>query len=158
MAKDDPALLGALFHHLVLPPKLPRKFDGDNIEMKRSLGCRLLCASRIVCGAGDSKVWERLKASLEATIDLHVGNFSQEDLWNSLMDVRHSRGAIWLAIHLEPQNAALIVHMDDGGENVIFEEFQTAAPVADVLKTENALTWDFPSRAIAIPTSEFTDH
>ncbi|CAF3547431.1 unnamed protein product [Fusarium graminearum] len=158
MAEDDPALLEALFHHLVLPPKLPQKFDGENIEMKKSLGVRLLNSSGIVRSAGDPKVWEILKKSLEAIYDLHAGNFSQEDLWTALMNVRDSGGTVWLAIHLEPQNAALIVHMDDGGENVIFEEFETAAPVADVLKTENALTWDFPSRAIAIPTSEFTDH
>ncbi|UZP43159.1 hypothetical protein NXS19_010975 [Fusarium pseudograminearum] len=157
MAKDDPALLGALFHHLVLPPKLPQKFDGDNIDLKRSLGARLLDVLGIFRDIGDPKIWQTLEASLRAAKDLHDGPLFEDDLWNALNDVQRSGGALWLAIHLDPQNAALIVHADNGADTVIFEEFQASAPVAEVLKTENALTWDFPSRATAVPASDFTD-
>ncbi|KAM0234985.1 hypothetical protein ACHAP5_009889 [Fusarium lateritium] len=54
-----------------------------------------------------------------------------------------------------PQNAALIIHYDNVTGNVILEEFQTAAPVSDVLKAEHALTWDFPSSAVAVPLGDF---
>jgi hypothetical protein len=40
-------------------------------------------------------------------------------------------------------------------KSVIFELLETAAPVSDVFKAENALTWDFPSWAVAVPLSEF---
>lgn len=42
-----------------------------------------------------------------------------------------------------------------GNDIVIFEAFEAAAPSADVLAAENALQWDFPGSAVAVPYSEF---
>ncbi|KAF9770212.1 hypothetical protein IL306_012268 [Fusarium sp. DS 682] len=157
MATDETALLEALFHHLVLPPKLPRSFDGDNIAIARSLGERLLNALGMFRDIGDAKVWQTLEASLQATKNLHEGPQYQDDLLRAFKDVQDSNGAVWLGLHVEPQNAALIIHGDHVTGRVIFEEFQTAAPVSDVLKTDHALTWDFPSRATAILLSDFSN-
>ncbi|KAG8361093.1 hypothetical protein FVEN_g899 [Fusarium venenatum] len=157
MSEDKPALLEALFHHLVLPPKLPRSFDGDNNALKRSLEIRLLDALDTFRDVGDPNVWQTLEASLQATQNLHSSALIQHDILRALENVHRSDGAVWLSIHVEAQNSALIFHADDSGDHVIVEEFQTAAPVADVLKTENALTWDFPSRATSIPFNDFSN-
>lgn len=40
---------------------------------------------------------------------------------------------------------------DDGAKSVIFETFETSATCERVLAAENALQWDFPGQAVAIP-------
>jgi hypothetical protein len=112
MSTDEAFLLEALFHHLVLPPKLPRTFDGDNSTLARNLGERLQHALGRFRGIGDPKVWQTLEASLHATKNLHDGPLYQDDLFCALKNVQRSDGSVWLAIHLVPQNAALIIRGD----------------------------------------------
>ncbi|KAF5023718.1 hypothetical protein F66182_4222 [Fusarium sp. NRRL 66182] len=157
MATDETILLEALFHHVVLPPKLPPSFDGDNFSLGRSLGKRLQSALGMFRGIGDEKVWQTLEASLQATVNLHEGPLYQDDLLRALKNTQGSDVAAWLGIHIEPQNAALIVHVDHITGGIVFEEFETAAPVSDVLKAEHALTWDFPDRAIAVLPGDFSN-
>ncbi|GKU06108.1 unnamed protein product [Fusarium langsethiae] len=174
MSEYEAALLEALFYHLVLPPKLPRSFDGDNIALKRRLGGRLLDALGLFRNVGDPNVWKSVEASLQVTSNLNDSPLLHNELVSALKNVQYSEGVVWLGIHVESQNAALIVYRDGlnvttscflyfpanffyRADNVVFEEFQTAAPVADVLKTENALTWEFPSRATAVSSSHFND-
>lgn len=40
---------------------------------------------------------------------------------------------------------------------VIFEPFEASAPPEDVLSSENALQWDFPGSAVAVPDSVYKD-
>lgn len=42
-------------------------------------------------------------------------------------------------------------------ETVIFEAFESSPPTEDVLAAENALRWDFPSRAAELPLHVFLD-
>ncbi|KFA51508.1 hypothetical protein S40293_06317 [Stachybotrys chartarum IBT 40293] len=155
MATDEIVLLEALFHHLVLPPKLPQSFDGDNTALARSLGGRLRDALATFRDVGDSRVWRTLEASLQATVNLNQGPLYRDDLLKAFQLVKDSDDGVWLGLHVVPQNAALIVHRDHVTESVILEEFETAAPVSDVLKAEHALTWDFPSRAVTVPLGDF---
>jgi hypothetical protein len=117
MSEDEPALLEALFHHLVLPPKLPRRFDGDNTALKRSFGRRLLQALDAFRDVGDPNIWHTLEASLQATQHLHDGPLTQCDILSALTSVQRSHGDVWLGIHVEAQNAGLIFHADDGYES-----------------------------------------
>ncbi|KAL6353775.1 hypothetical protein LRP88_12767 [Fusarium phalaenopsidis] len=105
MNSEQSPLVETVFHHLVLPPKLPR---GD-------------------------------------------------DLLEGFRTVAESEVPIWLALHVTQQNAALLIHRDASGENIIFESFQVSAPVRDVLNANHALTWDFPSRAVSVPLHVFND-
>ncbi|KAF4338326.1 very large low complexity [Fusarium beomiforme] len=175
MATDETLLLEALFHHLVLPPKLPQTFDGDNIALARGLVERLQNALSMFRGIGDPKIWRTLETSLQATKDLNQNPPYLDDFHRALKNLTESDETVWLGLHVAPQNAALIIHRDHGyvystsslfvilatadltrsTGSVIFEEFQTAAPVSDVLKTEHALTWDFPSRAITVRLEDF---
>ncbi|KAK7420613.1 hypothetical protein QQZ08_010305 [Neonectria magnoliae] len=157
MATDEILLLKALFHHLVLPPKLPRSFDGDNTALARSLGERLQNALAMFRDVGDAAVWRTLDASLQATRDLNQGPLYRDDLLEAFQLVKDSDDGVWLGLHVVPQNAALIVHRDHVTGGVVLEELQTAAPVSDVLKAEHALTWDFPSRAVTVPLSDFSN-
>ncbi|KAM0344968.1 hypothetical protein ACHAPU_007102 [Fusarium lateritium] len=157
MATNEIPLLEAIFHHLVLPPKLPRTFDGDNIALAQSLGERLRNALSMFRDVGDPKVWQTLEASLQATKSLNESPLYHGDIRMALEQVKESNGTVWLGVHVGQQNAALIVHYDHAAGNVIFEDFQTAAPVSDVLKTEHALTWDFPNKAIAIQLNDFSN-
>ncbi|RSL81121.1 hypothetical protein CDV31_017066, partial [Fusarium ambrosium] len=157
MATDEILQLEALFRHLVLPPKLPRDCDSDNVALDRSLGERLQNALAIYHDVGDTRVWRTLEASLQTTGNLNQGPLYQDDLVKAFQLVKDSDCSVWLGLHVVPQNAALIVHRDHATSSVILEEFQTAAPVSDVLKTEHALTWDFPSRAVAVSLSDFSN-
>ncbi|KAH7009622.1 hypothetical protein EDB80DRAFT_838411 [Ilyonectria destructans] len=158
MATNETILLNALFHHLVLPPKPPRSFDGDNIALTRSLGQRLRNGLALFRHVGDKRVWRTLEASLQATTDLNQGPLYRDDLQKAFELVRDSDDDVWLGLHVVSQNAALIVHRDTATGGVILEEFQAAAPVSDVLKADHALAWDFPNRAVAVPLSDFSNH
>ncbi|KAF4988308.1 hypothetical protein FDECE_15104, partial [Fusarium decemcellulare] len=157
MAADEILLLEALFHHIVLPPKLPRSFDGDNTALAQSLGERLQSALAVFHGVGNARVWRTLEASLQNTGNLNHGPLYQDDLLKAFRLVKDSDSSLWLGLHVAPQNAALIVHCDHVTGNAILEQFQTAAPVSDVLRTVHALTCDFPSRAVAVPLSVFNN-
>jgi hypothetical protein len=87
-------------------------FDGDNSTLARNLGERLQHALGRFRGIGDPKVWQTLEASLHATKNLHDGPLYQDDLFCALKNVQRSDGSVWLAIHLVPQNAALIIRGD----------------------------------------------
>lgn len=47
--------------------------------------------------------------------------------------------------------------LSDQGESVIFEAFEASAISEKVLASENALQWDFPGCAIAVPFTEFSN-
>ncbi|KAH6972826.1 hypothetical protein BKA56DRAFT_492395 [Ilyonectria sp. MPI-CAGE-AT-0026] len=158
MATNEIIFLSALFHHLVLPPKLPRNFDGDNIALTRSLGQRLLNGLALFRHVGDRRVWRTLEASLQATADLNQGPLYRDDLQKAFELVTDSDDNVWLGLHVVSQNAALIVHRDTATGGVILEEFQAAAPVSDVLKADHALAWDFPNRAVMVPLSDFSSN
>ncbi|PCD21348.1 hypothetical protein AU210_016314 [Fusarium oxysporum f. sp. radicis-cucumerinum] len=109
MATEESALVEALFHHLVLPPRLPRSFDEENVTLAQKTGERLQNALAMFHETGDTNVWRTLKASLQATADLNQGPFYQDDLLKAFKNMQDSSGTVWLGVHVEPQNAALIV-------------------------------------------------
>ncbi|KAK7415019.1 hypothetical protein QQZ08_012459 [Neonectria magnoliae] len=156
MASQHEPLLDAVFNHLVLPPKLPTEFDGDDVSLIDNLGQRLLAACgtlRKLCHFEDGRVWDTLEASMQATRALNHEFLAKNDLtwaFNRL-------GKEWLALHIAKQNAALLVHRDEITKTVIFEAFEVAAPITTVLEANHALTWEFPGRAAAIPLDDFRD-
>lgn len=73
MNSEQSLLVESVFHHLVLPPKLPRKFDSDNAELTENLGERLHEALSVLRNLGNPAVWDVLDASLQATRALDQG-------------------------------------------------------------------------------------
>ncbi|RSL92517.1 hypothetical protein CEP52_013761 [Fusarium oligoseptatum] len=157
MNSEQPPLVETVFYHLVLPPKLPRKFDGDNAELAVNLGKRLHEALPALRNVGNPAVWDALDASLRATRALDQGFLGGDNLLEGLRTVVESEAPVWLALHITQQNAALLIHRDASGEKIIFESFQVSAPVRDVLNATHALTWDFPGRAVSVPLNIFND-
>ncbi|RSM02017.1 hypothetical protein CDV31_011100 [Fusarium ambrosium] len=155
MDSEQSPLTEAVFYHLVLPPKLPRKFDGDEAALTQNLSKRLHEALAILRQTGEPAIWDNLDASLRATGVVNQGSLAGDDLRDCFRGV--VQAPITLALHVAQQNAALLIYRDVSGENVIFESFQVSAPVRDVLNANHALTCDFPDRAVAIPLHTFKD-
>ncbi|KAJ4329353.1 hypothetical protein N0V84_000248 [Fusarium piperis] len=155
MNSEQSSLIEDVFHHLVLPPKLPRKFDGNNAALTENLGKRLHESLAILRFVGNPAIWDALDASLRATRDVNQGLLAGDDLRDGFRAVIES--PIWLTLHVAQQNAALLIHRDASGENVIFESFQVSAPVRDVLNANHALACDFPGRAVEVPLHIFND-
>jgi hypothetical protein len=112
MATEEIPLLEALFHHLVLPPKLPQSSDDDNIALNWSLVKRLKNGLAIFHDVSDKGAWQTLEASLQATGNLDQGPLYRDDLLKAFQLVKDSDDSLWLGLHVVPQNAALIVHRD----------------------------------------------
>ncbi|KAH7268297.1 hypothetical protein B0J15DRAFT_533760 [Fusarium solani] len=72
MNSEQSPLVETVFHHLALPPKLPRKFDGDNAELAENLGERLHEGLSALRHVGNPAVWDALDASLRATRSFRV--------------------------------------------------------------------------------------
>jgi hypothetical protein len=105
-------LLEAVFHHLVLPPKLPDSFDGDNADLARALGERMQNAVDGVHGLDDRRVKNALTSSLQATRALNDSSLYQEEMLQAFQFLGNSNDNGWLGIHITSQNAALMVHRD----------------------------------------------
>lgn len=173
---SEALLLKAVFHHLVLPAKLPQKYDGDNVALVQDFGKRLQGALTIFGDIGGTNIWDTLKASLLATTALNQGSLNGEDLLKEFESLADSDDAPWLALHVVQQNAAVLVHRNSSyllssprpthseyantfnrDDGIIFESLQAAAPVRSVLAADHALSWDFPARAVEIPLCIFRD-
>lgn len=110
MDSEQPSLIEDVFHHLVLPPKLPRKSDGDKAALADNLGKRLHEALAILRFVGNPTAWDVLDASLRATRDVNQGFLTGDGLRDAFRAVVES--SIWLALHIVQQNAALLIHRD----------------------------------------------
>lgn len=112
MASDkQAATLLAAFSHIVLPPKLPTAYDGDDAALSRDFGNRLVYACRTfrsLCPDLGGDNWETLNLSLRTTILLNQDFLAKGDLLRAFRSLDKE----WLALHIAKQNAALIVRRD----------------------------------------------
>ncbi|KAJ4252345.1 hypothetical protein NW762_010943 [Fusarium torreyae] len=150
-------LLQAVFHHVVLPPKLPSKNDVDNVALAYDLGRRLQRALAKFNDDGDHDAWSILVNSMKATAILNQGHLISHELVEAFQGIASGRTNIWLTLFITQQNSALLIHRDDIEGTVVFEAFQTAAPVKDVLAAKHGLTGEFPHRSVRVPFSVFND-
>ncbi|KAF4435229.1 very large low complexity [Fusarium acutatum] len=150
-------LLQAVFHHVVLPSKLPSRSDADNSGLAYDLGSRLQCALAKFSNDQDQDAWNVLVSSMKATAFLNQGQLISHELLELFRGVASGDKNIWLALFVTQQNSALLIHRNDIEETVVFEAFQTNAPVKDVLAAEHCLTWEFPHRSVQVPSNVFND-
>ncbi|PNP83727.1 hypothetical protein FNYG_02944 [Fusarium nygamai] len=151
-------LLQAVFHHLVLPSKLPSKNDGGDHGLAYDLGSRLRRALAKFSDDQDQDAWNVLVSSMKATAFLNQGQLISHELLESLQGIARGDKNIWLALFVTQQNSALLIHRNDiSDETVVFEAFQTDAPVKDVLAAKHCLTWEFPHRSVQVPFNVFND-
>ncbi|KAF5250791.1 hypothetical protein FANTH_4063 [Fusarium anthophilum] len=150
-------LLQAVFHHVVLPSKLPSRNDADNSGLAYDLGSRLQRALAKFSNDHDKEAWNFLVSSMKATAFLNQGQLISHELLEQFQGIANGEKNIWLALFVTQQNSALLVHRNDIEETVIFEAFQTEAPVKDVLAAKHCLTWEFPHRSVQVPFNVFND-
>lgn len=114
MAALQRELLGSLFDHIVLPPRLPGR-QGTRLEqVERALVERLLGAtvslSRLPHNTCVNEL-ESLRRSLETCRRVNSGGRLTK---NSLLTaLRELRGRDFIALHITEQNAALIIRLQE---------------------------------------------
>ncbi|KAF5574117.1 hypothetical protein FPANT_11939 [Fusarium pseudoanthophilum] len=150
-------LLQAVFHHLVLPSKLPSKNDEGDHGLAYDLGSRIQRAVAKFSDDQDQDAWNVIVSSMKATAFLNQGQLISHELLESLQGIASGKDNIWLALSVTQQNSALLIHRDDIEGTVVFEAFQTDAPVQDVLAAKHCLTWEFPHRSVQVPFDVFND-
>lgn len=157
----------ALYNHLALPLRVPPSEDGNLSDLEIQLTDHLISNVRIMCQAfrqpyqpgahpsAISKAWEYIRLCLESSKTVNRnGRVNRTTL---LSEFRHLAQGNAVILHISSQNAALLVHRLGVRDEVVFEVFETSPRNDDVLAAENALQWDFPGSAVAIPLVTFED-
>ncbi|KAF1997703.1 hypothetical protein P154DRAFT_622249 [Amniculicola lignicola CBS 123094] len=153
-------MLEEVFNHLVLPPKLPGQQDADIEGTGHDILRRLIHATTTIAaltGHQQASTWRATIQFLRRCDGLHArGRLEKQSLLSEFQQLQHKQP---LALHIVEQNAALFVRREvsDNHDVVIFEAFETSPPSANVLASEGALVWDFPSCAAQIPLGEFQE-
>jgi hypothetical protein len=107
------SLLQAVFHHVVLPSKLPSKNDADNDGLAYDLGSRLQRALAKFSNDQDQDAWNVLVRSMKATTVLNQGQLISQELLEVFQSVVSDKNNIWLTLFVTQQNSALLVHRND---------------------------------------------
>ncbi|KAL2863546.1 uncharacterized protein BJX67DRAFT_384547 [Aspergillus lucknowensis] len=151
-----------LYHHLILPPKLPCQPEGSRRSLERELllFVRDALASFMEQRPADiQNKWKPAANMIEIWLSIdatgHALNRHQEALVRAIADLR-IHGAI--ALHINAQNCGGVAHYDTEKENVIIDAFEASATTAAVLDALGPLVRQFPSKSVAIPVAMIDDH
>ncbi|CAJ0547291.1 Ff.00g019180.m01.CDS01 [Fusarium sp. VM40] len=156
------SLNDALYNHLVLPPQLPHRQDSNLIEIENAVTDRLLASVKHLRDLPNndlSYIWASVERGLLATKSVHSGgHVDRTSLVRELNDIFGESD--FLVVYVRSQNCALYIRRSQDpvlGASVVFEAFETSARNEDVLATDNALQWDFPGCAVAVPLQTYRD-
>lgn len=149
--------LDYLFNHMFLPVRVPYGDDHGNGSGDRALIDYVKKSAELFRDSVDIQYyqqWSKLCRTLRTFTTLHQHNnaLSKDSLkiaFGGLPD-----GDI-LILYVAMQNSALILRKVADG--YIIESFEASPPAPEVLSAHTSLQWDFPSRAITIPTCTFQD-
>lgn len=144
-----------LYNHIFLPPQLPHRddqHDGDRALVENlTENCRLF---RDLNHTEHYAQWSIILHSLRTFGTLHrnIRSLPRNALKSAFGDARD--GAI-IILHVAVQNSGLIIRKVAG--DYLIESFEASPPAAEVLAAEKSLQWDFPSRAVAVPSTIFEE-
>ncbi|KAK4227346.1 hypothetical protein QBC38DRAFT_417082 [Podospora fimiseda] len=167
----------SLFYHLALPPQLPQREDPDPrvINIEEILVARLVAAVRAVeaaprhnhiqgvtCDATNPQslnlvtAWESIRKCLTVSRMVNSGGrVNKTRLLPEIRGVTQTPNNV-LILYIRAQNAGLIIHRQSKiSDHVIVEVFEASPKNEEVLAAGNALQWDFPGSAVAIPLATF---
>ncbi|GKU12847.1 unnamed protein product, partial [Fusarium langsethiae] len=139
----------ALYNHLVLPPHLPHRQDPKLNDIENALTERLLSSVKHLQSLPNNEhsasIWESVRRGLDTTRNIHIGgHVDRTTLARELNDLGESE--------LRALHSPVI------GASVVFEAFESSARNEDILATDNALQWDFPGCAVAVPLDTFREN
>ena len=155
MSVPSREILDGLFHHVVLPPRLPGKPEPNLIDIEQVLAQRLYraCCQLRDCPAQPSReTWNRICRAFTYCGPLHAGGGLNKISLLDALSCLQPRG--FLVLHIASQNAGLLI-WHDGDNNVVFEPFEACARAADTLASNSVLMRDFPGSGVAVPLSTF---
>ncbi|OAL48858.1 hypothetical protein IQ07DRAFT_681560 [Pyrenochaeta sp. DS3sAY3a] len=153
-----------LFHHIVLPPKLPQA-DDCRVEYEDALLDMTAEALQTF-----SEAVRNEQPQVASHIDLvvsSVGNLRR--LRNTsgfvsesqLADLLHGLGSGEtfgvLPLEIKAQNAAVVVSKQEAGNDVTFEVFELSPPNEIVIRTKGRLKRSFPTYACQISLQQFQE-
>ena len=146
-----------IFNHVFLPPQLPHRDDYQNGAGDRALVKHLIVSCRLFRDLHldeQYSQWSTILGTLRTFENSHRHNksLSKNALKSAFRDVRD--GAV-VILHVTLQNCGLIIRKVAG--DYIIESFEASPPAAEVLAAEKSLQWDFPSRAVAVPSATFEE-
>ena len=151
--------LDFLFNHVFLPPKLPHRDDNqkgggrgdESLVEQLTEYCRLF---RDLNPAQHYQQWSTILRTLRTfgTMHRNTKSLSVNALKSAFSD---ARGGSIIILHVAMQNSGLIIRKVAG--EYIIESFEASPRSAEVLAAEKSLRWDFPSRAVAVPSAEFEE-
>ncbi|KAK4169727.1 hypothetical protein QBC43DRAFT_37606 [Cladorrhinum sp. PSN259] len=147
----------SLFHHLALPPRLPQREDPHLDDVEESLVHQLIGAARSMVAShetANSTTWESVRKCLAISRSINSGGRINKTRLMAEMKAMYPKD--FLILHIRSQNAGLIVHRQSEHLGpVVFEVFEASPRNEDVLAAGNALQWDFPGNAVAVPLATF---
>ncbi|KAI1947456.1 hypothetical protein LOZ57_003184 [Ophidiomyces ophidiicola] len=152
-------LVEGIINHIALPPSLPGRQEKHLIEIEEELLRRLQAATRKLqrqSNGGLGDLWDKVRQILE--ICKSTNSRKKLDKSRLVNEFGHLQRDVPVILHITEQNAGLIVWRQTNetrGDHVLFEAFEASAISEKVLAAENALLWDFPGEAIAMPYTEF---
>ena len=146
-----------IFNHVFLPPQLPHRDDYQNGAGDRALVKHLIVSCRLFRDLHldeQYSQWSTILGTLRTYENSHRHNksLSKNALKSAFRDVRD--GAV-VILHVTLQNCGLIIRKVAG--DYIIESFEASPPAAEVLAAEKSIQWDFPSRAVAVPSATFEE-
>jgi hypothetical protein len=102
-------VLGAVFNHLVLPPKLPGYRDGNLNAIEQDILTRLMRACETLresTGSQFEATWTSVHESLQSCARINVGRLERASLQREFCDLKPDG---LLILYVVQQNAALLV-------------------------------------------------
>ena len=146
-----------LFNHVFLPPQLPQREDSRTSSGEVALLDRLVESCRLFREQDSTEHymhWSTILRTLRTFATLHRNNksLSKNALKSALDEARD--GAI-IVLHIAMQNSGLIIRKVTN--EYIVESFEASPLAPEVLAAEKSLQWDFPSRAVTVPSAVFED-
>ncbi|RDW74456.1 uncharacterized protein DSM5745_07118 [Aspergillus mulundensis] len=148
--------LRCIFHHVVLPPKLPGQADEHPEAVERELMRRLLSAVTIMKTKSEEELfptWQKIEDTLKLSSLINEGGICNKAAL--LKCFKKLSPEIALIARVREQNASLLIRYDE--EGVIFEGFEISPSAEQTLAAKGALQWDFPGCAVCIPHDTFND-
>jgi hypothetical protein len=97
-----------LINHLVLPPRLPGKEDG-NPQLDRAIFDRLIDASKSLSTLTNNECWEFIRRSLQISKAIQCNPQAKLDKASLVSEMRALDHKVVLILNVVEQNAALLI-------------------------------------------------
>ncbi|KAH7383934.1 hypothetical protein BKA66DRAFT_417580 [Pyrenochaeta sp. MPI-SDFR-AT-0127] len=150
-----------LYFHVALPRNVPGQEDRNIHHIENDLLSRLTHATSYLYPNASPQhrhCIRGLQDTLVACKSLNVDGIVPKSAL--LRELRNLDSCAMLILHATAQNCALLVYehiLESGERQVVFEAFETSASCETVLACQNALLWDFPGWAVAVPYETYSE-